>query len=104
EGIVGVALEPAAPWIDLEETVDGLGLNARRFSHAFRRATRGRAKQQPHALGRKNLEDRIDDRGLADARAPCDHKRLGDQRLTDRCLLTVGKLQPTALFNPRYGL
>ena len=69
EGIVGVALEPAVPWVDLEETVDGLGLNARRFGHAFGRAARGRAKQQSHALGREDLEDRIDDRRLADARA-----------------------------------
>ena len=33
-----------------------------------------------------------------------DHQRLGGQRLTDRRLLTVGKLQSAALFNPRYGL
>ena len=66
-------------------------------------AARGRAEQQPHALGRKDLEDRIDDRRLADARAPGDHQRLGGQRLPDLRLLTVGKLQPTALLDPRYG-
>ena len=97
-------LNPPLLGIDLQEPVDGLGLDARRFGHSFRRAARGRAEQQPHALGRKDLEDRIDDRGLADARAPSDHQRLGGQRLTDRRLLTVGKLQSAALFNPRYGL
>src|SRR4029077_12963372 len=35
EGIVGVAFEPAALWIDLKEPVDRLGLAARRFRYAL---------------------------------------------------------------------
>jgi hypothetical protein len=45
EEIVGVACETAALWVDLQEPVDCLGLDARRFGHAFRRAARGGAKQ-----------------------------------------------------------
>jgi hypothetical protein len=40
ERIVGVACEPAAPGIDLEEPVDRLGLDARRFGHALGCAAR----------------------------------------------------------------
>src|SRR5271166_3537125 len=101
EGIAGVAFEPAAPGIDLEQPVDGLGLDARRFGHALRRAARGRAKQQSHAFDRENLKDRIDDRRLADAWAPSDHQRLRRQRQADCRLLAVGKLQTAALFDPR---
>ena len=50
------------------------------------------------------LEDRIDDRRLADAWAPGDHERLRRQRQADRRPLTVGKLQTAALFDPRHGL
>jgi hypothetical protein len=84
EGIVGIAFEPAALWIDLQEPVDRLGFDARRLGHALGGAARGSAKQQPHALGRKDLEDRIDDRRLADAWAPGDHQRLRRQRQTDQ--------------------
>jgi hypothetical protein len=45
EGIVGVAFEAAALWIDLQASVDRLGLEARRFGHALGRAARGGAKQ-----------------------------------------------------------
>ena len=45
ERIVGVAFEPAALGIDLQETVDRLGLDARRFGHTLGRAARGGAKQ-----------------------------------------------------------
>ena len=45
EGIVGVAFETAALGIDLQEPVDRLRLDARRFGHALRRPARGGAKQ-----------------------------------------------------------
>ena len=104
EGIVGVAFEPAALGIDLQEPVDRLGLDARRFGHALGCATRGGAQQQSHVLGREDLKDRIDDRRLADARPASDHQRLRRQRQADRRPLTVGKLQTAALFDPRQGL
>ena len=104
EGIVGVAREPAALGIDLQEPVDRLRLDARRFGHALGCATRRGAKQQSNVFGRKDLEDRIDDRRLADARPAGDHQRLGGQRQTDRCPLTLGELQTAALFDPWQGL
>ena len=45
EGIVGVAFEPAALWIDLQEPMDRLGLDARRFGHALGRAASRGAEQ-----------------------------------------------------------
>ena len=55
EGIVSVAFEPTAPGIDLQEPMDRLGLDSRRFGHALRRAARGGAEQQLHVLSRENL-------------------------------------------------
>jgi len=52
----------------------------------------------------EDLEDRIDDRRLADAGPAGDHERLRHQRQTDRGSLTVGKLQAAALFDPGKGL
>ena len=63
-------LNPPLFGIDLQEPVDRLGLDARRLGHALRRAAGGGAKQQSHAFGGEDLKDRIDDRRLADARAP----------------------------------
>src|SRR5271168_4444657 len=44
EGIVGVALEPAALGIDLQEPMDRLGLDAGRLGHPFGGAARGGAE------------------------------------------------------------
>ena len=55
-------------------------------------------------MAAENLEDRIDDRRLADARPAGDHQRLRHQRQADRRLLAVGELQATALLNPGDGL
>jgi hypothetical protein len=75
--------------IDFQESVDRFRLDARRFGHALGRAARGGAKQQSHAFGRENLENRVDDRRLADAWAPGYHERLCRQRQADCRLLTV---------------
>ena len=45
ERIVGVAFETAALGIDLQESVDRLGFDARRFGHALGRAAGRGAKQ-----------------------------------------------------------
>ena len=103
-GIVGVAFETAAPGIDLQEAVDRFGLDARRFGHALRRAACGRAKHNRTPLAARILEDRVDDRRLADAWAPGDHECLRRQRQADCRLLAVGKLQTAALFDPRHSL
>ena len=64
----------------------------------------GAQSNKLHAFGRENLEDRIDDRRLADAGPAGDHDRLRHQRQADRRPLAVGELQPAALFNPGHGL
>ena len=101
ERIVRVALEAAALGVDLQQAMDGLGLDARRLGHALGGAAGRRAKQQLHALGREDAQDRIDDRRLADARAAGDHQHLGRQRQPDRRLLAVGKLQAGLASRPR---
>ena len=55
-------------------------------------------------MAARNLEDRIDDRRLADTWPAGDHEHLRHQRQPDRSPLTVGKLQTAALFDPRHGL
>ena len=50
ERIVGVALEAAALGIDLQQPMDRLGLDARRFGHALGRAAGRGAEQQASRL------------------------------------------------------
>jgi hypothetical protein len=50
------------------------------LGHALGGAAGGRAEQQLHALGRQDAQDRVDDRGLADAGAAGDDHDLGRER------------------------
>jgi hypothetical protein len=72
--------ETAALWIHLQESVDRLSLDARPFSQALRRAAGWGAEQQSKRPGVEDLEDRVDDRRLANAWARGDHERLRRQR------------------------
>ncbi len=104
ERVVAVALEAAALGVDLEQPVDGLGLEAGRLGHALGGAAGGRAEQELHALGREDPQDRVDDGGLADAGAAGDDEHFGDQRQADRGLLAVGERQAGPLLDPGQGL
>ncbi len=88
----------------LQKPVNRPGLDARRFGHALRRPARGGAKQQSHAFGCENLEDRFDDRRFSDARPAGDHEHLRHQRQSDCGSLTISKLQPATRFDPGQGL
>ena len=69
ERVVVAALEAAALGVDLQQPVNGLGLEAGRLGHAFGCAAGRSAEQQLHPLRRENAQDGLDDGGLADARA-----------------------------------
>jgi hypothetical protein len=73
--------------------LSNLDVSQKSASLAFRR------RASVRGLDRENPKDRIDDRRLADARPAGDHQRLGGQRQTDRCPLTLGELQTAALFD-----
>ena len=104
ERVVGVALEAAALGVDLEQPVDGLGLEPGRLGHALGGAAGRGAQQQLHALCREDAQDRLDDRGLADARPAGDDQHLGHQRQPDRGDLALGKRQAGPLLDPRQRL
>jgi hypothetical protein len=58
EWIVVATLEAAVLRVDLQEPMDGLGLEAGRLGHALGGAAGRSAEQKPHPLGGKNAEDR----------------------------------------------
>jgi hypothetical protein len=59
ERILLVALEAAVPRIDLKQPVDGLGLQARRVGHAFRRASGRSTKEEVYALSGQDPQDHV---------------------------------------------
>src|SRR5215203_4044133 len=69
--------ETAELGIDLQQAVDRLGLNAGLFGHALGRATRRGRESYPHALGREDAQDRVEERRLTYARATRDDRHLG---------------------------
>ena len=100
ERIVGVAFEAAALGVDLEQPVDGLGLEPGRLGHALGGPAGGRAEQQVDALCGQNAQDRVDDRRLAHARAAGDDQDLRQQRQPNCCDLALGRAKPGLLLDP----
>jgi hypothetical protein len=89
--VVTIASEPAGLWVDLEQSVNGLSLEAGRFGHALRGSPGRCAKGQADPLGCQDPQNRVDNGGLADAWPAGDDEDLGEQRLTDRGCLTLGQ-------------
>ena len=104
ERVVAAALEAAALGVDLEQPVDGLGLEPGRFGHALGGAAGRGAQQQAHALGGEDAQDRVDDGGLAHARPAGDDQHLRQQRQPDRGDLAFGQRQAGLLLDPRQRL
>ena len=100
ERVVRVALEAAGLGIDLQQPVNGLGLEPGRLGHALGGAAGRRAQQQLHALRGENAQDRVDDRGLADAGAAGDDQDLGRQRKPDRRFWLGGQFKADPLLDP----
>ena len=93
ERVVVAALEAAALGVDLQQPVNGLGLEPGCLGHALGGAAGRRAEQEPHALRRENAQNGFDDGGLAHARSAGDDQHLGRQGEPDRGNLAFGKRQ-----------
>ena len=104
EGGVPIAPEAAVPWVDLEQAVNGLRLQAGGLAHALRGAPGRRAQQKLHALGRQDAQDGVDDRRLAHARAAGDDSDLGGERQTHCLGLAGGQCEPRLPPDPRQRL
>ena len=90
--------------IELQQPVDGLGRQTRRLRHPFGGpAGRGR-KNDSQLLGPHDLDDGVDDRGLAHARAAGDDHDLGLAGHPNRFPLLEGKSQADFLLDPLDGL
>src|SRR5262249_22045106 len=96
--------ETAALRVNLQQPVDGLGLEAGRLGHALRSAARWRTEQKAGAFRREDVQDRLYDCGLSDARSAGHDQHLGCQREPDCRDLTLGKSETDALLDPRQGL
>ena len=77
EGVVLVAGETVLLGAVLQQTVDGLGFAPAGLGHALGGATRGRGQQYLGARFGKDLDDGVDDGGLAGAGAAGKHHDLG---------------------------
>ena len=99
-----LAFEAAALRVDLEQPVNGLGLEPGRFGHALGGAAGRGAQQQAHALGGQDAQDRVDDGRLADTRAAGDDEHLRQQGQPDRGDLAFGQRQAGLLLDPRQRL
>ena len=71
--------------------MDGFRLVPRRLAHALGGASRRRAEQHLHMLRFQDAQDRIHNRGLADARAAGDDEDFRAKRQLDRLFLTFGE-------------
>src|SRR6516162_6268069 len=80
--------------------MDCLRLEPGTLGQAFGGATRRRTECYCGGLRTEDLEDRVDQRGLADARAAGDHHHLRDERDADGLYLAVGEREFRPLFDP----
>ena len=102
--LLPIPLEAARPRIDLEQTVDGLRLAASALAEPLG-CTSGRRRQRDlDALGAEHLEDRVDQRGLADTRAAGDDQDLREQSQPERCALALGERDAGSGLDPWDGL
>ena len=99
-----LALELACCRIHLQQSVDGLGLQARRLRQPLGSASSGSAQQGVDLLGAQDRQDGIDQRRLAHSRAAGDDEQLGLQRQGNGVLLTGGQVDAQLALHPRDGL
>lgn len=75
--------------------MDGFGFHAGRFGEALGGAPRRGAEHDANALGLKDREDGLDDRGFSDARTPGDHHDLGAKRFGHGLALARREREPS---------
>ena len=99
--VVLTALEPAGLRIDLQQTMDRLGLEPRGFGQPLGGPSGRRRQRDLHTLGAEDLEDGVDQGGLADPGPAGDHQHLRAERQLDRPALALGKGQARSWSRPR---
>src|SRR6516162_6247232 len=80
--------------------MDCLRLEPGTLGQAFGGATRRSTECYCSGLRTEDLEDRVDQRGLANARAAGDHQHFRGERDADSLLLAVGKHELRPLLYP----
>src|SRR5271166_2434938 len=98
-----VAPERAGPWIGLQQAMDCLRLDASTLGQALCSATGRCTERDRDGLGGKNLQQRIDERGLPNAGPTGDDHHIRDECDPERCFLAVSKRQLRPLLDPRDG-
>jgi hypothetical protein len=84
----------------LEHPVDSLGRTSRRFTHSLGRPSGRSAEQKPHALGRENFQQAVEQGGLAHARASGHHDNTRAENLPQGVHLARRKRLAGFLLNP----
>jgi hypothetical protein len=90
--------------VGLEPPVQGLGLEPRGLAHPPGRPAGRRRQQDRGGLGFEDVQDGVDQRGLAHARPAGDHQQLRAQREAHRLLLAPGQGDPGPGLGPGDGL
>ena len=100
ERVLLVALEAALGRVGLEQAVQGPGLEPGGLAQPLGRPAGGRRQGDGRRLGLEDLEDGVDQRGLADARPAGDHQHLRAQRQPHRLPLALGQADPGLPLDP----
>ncbi len=100
QGLDFVAPEAPGPGIGFEQAMDRLRLEAGALGQALGGAAGRGAERDRDGFGDQDLQQRVDERGLADAGPAGDDHHLGDERDPERCFLAVGKRQLRPLLDP----
>ena len=100
ERVLLIALEPSASRVNLQQTMNGLGLEPCCLRHSLGGAPGRRTEQHAHALRCENAQDGIHDGRLAHPWPPGDDQHLGGQGQPNGGNLALGERQAGLLFNP----
>ena len=100
---LGVAPEPVGSGVELQQPVDGLGLQPGGLTHPLGGPAGGGAEQDAQLLGRQDAQDGVDQGGFAHPGPAGDHQHLAGQSLLHSCFLTGGQLQGETLLHPGDG-
>ena len=90
--------------VDLQEPVDGLGLQPGLLGHALSRASRRSRQRHLDALGDQHAQDRVEQRRLADARTTRHHGHLGAEHQLQSLPLRGRQGLARAALDPGNGL
>ena len=103
-GFSSLREKPPCFGINLQQAVDGLGLQPGLLGHALGRASCGRGQRHPDALGDQQAQDRVEQRRLADARATGHHRHLGAEHQFQSLALRSRQGLARAALHPGNGL